>query len=455
VHHVLEGSVRRDRDDLRVTVQLIDAATGYHVWAGSYDRGWSDVILVQDEIARSVTEALRVVLAPADDGTRQPPPAPDIRAFDPYLAGLAMLRQPGDMSRLREAARQFDEAIGIDAGFARAYAGSCQVGLRIYERTRDPADVASAEGACRRALELDPRLIETVKALAALYLSSGRLDAAEKSYRALVAANPKDADGHIGLGRVLEAKGQSAAAEASFRAAVQAEPAYWGAFSALGGFLLNRGKLPEAIDAFREVTELAPSSASAYSNLGAALQMNGELEAAADAYRRSLAIEPSRSAYSNLGTMQYFMREYAEAEANYERATALAGQDQTLWGNLADALWQMPGRREEAIGHYRRAIALALRELLADPSDTLLIAQLGYYYGRVGDRAASDRYLEQARAAPPDSYVMYYVAVAAADRGDLRAAREAADAAVELGYPVAMLQVDPSLAKLPAAPRGG
>jgi Flp pilus assembly protein TadD len=254
---------------------------------------------------------------------------------------------------------------------------------------------------------------------------------------------------------VLGAKGQELAAEASFRAAVQAEPAYWGAFSALGGYLLQRGKLTEAVEAFREVTELAPSSASAYSNLGAALQMSGDLKAAADAYRRSLAIEPSRSAYSNLGTMQYFMHEFAEAEANYERATALAGKDQTLWGNLGDALWQMPGRRDEAIGHYRRAIALGLRELQANPSDTLLAAQLGYYYGRVGDRAASDRYLDQARAAPPDSYVMYYLAVAAADRGDLGAARKAADVAVELGYPAAMLQVDPSLAGLPAAPRDG
>jgi TolB-like protein/tetratricopeptide (TPR) repeat protein/DNA-binding winged helix-turn-helix (wHTH) protein len=455
VRHVLEGSVRRDGEDLRVTVQLIDAATGYHVWAGSYDRGWRDVILVQDEIARSVTEALRVVLVPAAEGTREQPPVPDVRAFDPYLAGLALLRQPGDMSRLREAIRQFDEAIAIDPGFARAYSGSCQAGLRVYERTRDPADLARAEDACRRALAIDPRLIETVKALAALYLSSGRVDAAEKSYRALVTANPQDADGHIGLGRALDAKGQLSEAEASFRAAVQAEPAYWGAYNALGGYLLQRGKLTEAVDAFREVTELAPSSASAYSNLGAALQMNGELEAAADAYRRSLAIEPSRSAYSNLGTMQYFMHEFAEAEANYERATALAGQDQTLWGNLGDALWQMPGRRDEAIGHYRRAIALGLRELQANPSDTLLAAQLGYYYGRVGDRAASDRYLDQARAAPPDSYVMYYLAVAAADRGDLGAARKAADVAVELGYPAAMLQVDPSLAGLPAAPRDG
>jgi tetratricopeptide (TPR) repeat protein len=269
-----------------------------------------------------------------------------------------------------------------------------------------------------------------------------------------VARIPNDADGHIGLGRTLEALGQEAAAEASLRAAVQAEPAYSGAFSSLGAYLLARGRMEEAVAAFREVTELAPSSASALTNLGAALQMKGELQDAADIYRRSLAIEPSASAYSNLATMHYFLHEYAEAEANYERATALASQDQTLWGNLADALWQMPGRREEAVGHYRRAIALAERELRSNPSSAVLTAQIGYYYGRVGDAAISAEYLGRASSSPADALVKYYQAVAAADRGDLAQAREAAQAAVELGYPQHLLRAEPSLAQLTAA-RGG
>jgi TolB-like protein/tetratricopeptide (TPR) repeat protein len=453
VRNVLEGSVRRDGDDLRVTVQLIDATSGYHVWAGSYDRSWSDVIVIQDEIARSITEALRIVLVPTPDREMRAP-ALDLRAFDPYLAGLALLRQPGDLSRLREAGRQFDAAVAIAPDFARAYAGSCQVGLRLFEKVRDPADMERAEAACRRALDLEPGLIETEKALAALYLASGRLDAAEKAYRALTQRNPEDADGHIGLGRTLAALGQGDAAEASFRAAVQAEPAYWGAYSSLGVYLIARGRLDEAVDAFREVTELAPSSASALNNLGAALQMKGDLAAAADVYRRSLAIEPSASAYSNLATMHYFLHQYAEAEVNYERATALASQDQTLWGNLGDALWQMPGRRDEAVGHYRRAITLGQRELQANASNNVLVAQLGYYYGRLGDRAAADDYLARAATGAPDAQVQYYQAVAAADRGDLMAARRAMDAAVELGYPAGLLRAEPSLAKVTAVPGG-
>ena len=455
VRHVLEGSVRRDGDNLRVTVQLIDASSGYHVWAGSYDRAWRDVISIQDDIARSVTEALRIVLAKDDAGSDRAPAAPDVRAFDPYLAGLALLRQSGDLSRLTEAARRFSEALAIDPTFARAYAGLCEAGLRIYDRTRDPADVARAEQSCRGALDLDPSLVETEKALGALYLASGRHREAESVFRGLVARVPQDADGHIGLGRTLSALGRLDDAEASLRAAIRAEPAFWGSFNALGAFLLSRGKVDEAVDAFREVTELAPSSASAYSNLGAALQMQGDLQGAVAAVRRSLAIEPSRSAYSNLGTLQYFLQEYAEAAANYERAIAIAGQDQTLWGNLADALWQIPGRRDEAIGMYRRAIALGQRELESNPGDGLLLAQLGYYHGRAGDLEKSRDYLARAAATPQDGYMLYYTTVAAADRGDLEAARQAAAEAVRLGYPQSLLGVDPSLEKLRAARPAG
>ena len=449
VRHVLEGSVRRDGEKVRVSVQLIDATNGYQVWAGTYDRAWRDVIAMQDDIARSVTDALRVVLGPTGQSGGAAARAPDARAFDPYLAGLALLRQSGDMSRLKEAEERFGEAVAIDPSFARAHAGLCEVGVRIHGRTKDPADLARAEASCRRALDLDPTLVETEKGLGALYVASGRPSEAQAIYRALVARNPQDADGHIGLGRSQQAAGLFDLAEASLRAAVRAEPTYWGGYSALGVYLLERGKFTEAVDPLREVTELTPSSANAYSNFGIALLMSGDLPGAAEAYRRSLAIEPSRGGYANLGNVHYFLHEFEEAAANYERATALATHDQSLWGNLGDAVWQLPGRRGEAVGYYRRAIALGLRELESNPDDVILIAQLGYYHGRTGEPGESRRYLDRAAAtAIEDQYAFYYAAVAAADRGDLDSAREFAARAMRLGYPGTLLRADPSLANV-------
>jgi len=446
VRHVLEGSVRRDGDSLRVIVQLIDARNGYHVWSGSYDREWRDVLAIQDEVARSITAALRVVLTPATERELAGKADVDARAFDPYLAGLAMLQQSADLSRLNEAGKLFREAVRIDPGFARAHAGLCDVGVRRHDRTRDPADLRTAEASCKEALALNPSLVETEKALAALYVAGGKHDQASKIYRGLIARNAADADGHIGLGSALQGAGDLDAAEQSFRRAVEAEPTYWRACNALGTFLYQRGKIDEAITAYRRVTELTPASAVAYNNLGAALQMTGDLTGSAEAYRRSLAIEPTRAAYSNLGTVYYYLGQYTEASTYHEKAAALAAQDQSLWGNLADSVWQIPQRRPDALGYYRRAIGLAERELASVPDDALVMAQLAFYYQRVGDPGRSTVRLARAMELGRDSpYVAYYAAATMMARGDAAEAARLASLAVKNGYPRALLDADPIL----------
>jgi TolB-like protein/Flp pilus assembly protein TadD/DNA-binding winged helix-turn-helix (wHTH) protein len=450
VRHVLEGSVRRNGDDVRVTVQLIDTATGYHVWAGNFDRAWRDVLELQDDIAVSVTDALQVVLKDTDrrqeDGKKH---QLDTRAIDPYLAGLGALRQPGDLSRLQQAETSFKAAIDIDPGFAGAYAGLCRTYARQFERTYDPAPLTAANTVCRKALELDPSLVETEKALASMAVVAGKFDAAVEAYRGLLGRNPQDADAHIGLGDALEGLGRSAEAEASYRRAIAVEPAYWGAHAALEQVRRERGKMVEATAALRKVTELAPSSANAWSNLGGALQMEGDFSKALQAYDRSLRLEPSKDAYSNLATSYYYLGRFPEAVASYERAAALGEHDHVIQGNLADALWQVDGRRNEAIARYRRAIVLAETELETKPADATLLAKLGYYYGRAGDPDQSLRHLSAALAAGPELlYVQYFVGVSAADKGDRATALRAVTALVRLGYPPTLLRSAPEFRSL-------
>jgi len=450
VRHVLEGSVRRNGDKVRVTVQLIDTATGYHVWAGNFDTAWRDVLELQDDIAISVTGALQVVLKDTDrrrgDGKEH---QLDTRAIDPYLAGLAALRQPGDLSRLKQAEQSFTAAIDIDAGFAGAYAGLCRTYVRQFERTRDPAPLVSAEAICRKALTLDPALVETEKALASIALASGRFESAQAAYANLIARNPRDADAHIGLGDVLAGLGKGAEAEASYRRAVAAEPAYWGAYAALATYLFPRGKIDEATVAMRKVTELVPSSANAWSNLGAALQMKGDFSQALTAYGRSLQLEPSKDAYSNLATSYYYLGRFPEAVQSYERAATLGEHDYVIQGNLADALWQAEGRRDEAAAMYRLAIQLAETELAATPSNPTLKAQLGCFYGRVGEADRSRRYLSDALNDGPEMiYVQYFTGVAAADRGDRQTALHAVAELVRMGYPPVLLRSAPEFRSL-------
>jgi len=408
-------------------------------------------------VARSVTDALKIVL----DETEPTKPAGglDARAIDPYLAGLALLRQSGDKSRLDEAARQFQEAVQIAPSFARAHAGLCQVGAGRYRFTRDPADLQAAESACKKALALSPSLVESEKALAALYVSSGRFAPARAIYQRLIERDPRSADGFIGLAKALEGEGNLAGAEANLRHATLVEPAFWGAYNALGGFFWAHGRIDEAAATYRRVTELVPSSASARNNLGASLLMKGDVAGAMVAYERSLGIEPSRSAYSNLGTCYYYLGRAEDAAEAYSRATRLASQDYSLWGNLADAQWQVPSRRNAAPDNYRRAIRLAERDLEVSGRDPMMLAQLGYYLCRIGECTQGDGYLREALEGGGDQmYVHYYAALVAADRGDAAGVARATREALRLGYPKVLLDLDPVLKPRIAAtggPAGG
>ena len=105
--------------------------------------------------------------------------------------------------------------------------------------------------------------------------------------------------------------------------------------------------------------------------------MAGNLSEALQAYDRSLRLEPSKDAYSNLATSYFYLGRFPEAVAHYERAAELGEHEHVIQGNLGDALWQIDGRRKDAIARYRRAILLAETELEATPANAALLAQLG------------------------------------------------------------------------------
>ncbi len=448
VRHVLEGSVMRQGNQLRVTAQLVDANSGYNVWSQTYNRTWEDLVAIQDEIARSIVGTLQVVLS--NDRTQaSAPPTTHVDAFDLYLAGLAKLQGPGRATQLEAAADSFRQALVLDPKFALAYAGLCERYIVDYENTRNTALVAQAESACSAALRLDASLREVSAALAHLYLISGRTAQAETLYRQAIRTDPDDADGYMGLGEALDGEQHNAEAESAFRRAVDVEPTYWEAQTALGNFLFRHGRASAAVPFYRRVTELIPASPFAFNNLGAALEMTADFSAAAGSYERSLALEPTRSAYSNLGTVYYFLGRYADAARVSGRATELAAEDHRVWGNLADALWQISSSRAEAQSDYRRASALAHRSLEVNPKDGLSWMQLAYYSARAGDSAPVAGYAQRALALDADDeYVHYYAALVALERGDANAAMDSLSRAVELGYPPQLIRAAPDFASL-------
>ena len=452
VRNILEGTVQREGEQLRVTATLIDATTGYNVWSQTYNRTWQDLMAIEDDVTRSIMSTLRVVLTSELEPHSAQQPATAVAAFEPYLQGLAKLYSPGtpgSPSQLEEAGENFKQALAQDPHFALAYAGLCDRYARGYEDSRDAALIPQAEAACARALELDSSLSEVTAALAHLYQVSGRSAQAEALWRQALRSDPDNADSYIGLGEALDGQHRTAEAERAFRTAVEVEPTYWDTHTELGNFLFRHGRTAAATASYRRVVQLTPANYLAFNNLGAALEMQGDFQGAAAAFERSLALEPTRSAYSNLGTDYYFLGRHAEAARMYTHATQLAPEDHRVWGNLADALWQIEGSRTQAQQDYRHAADLAQRALEVNSQDAVSWMQLAYYRARGGESDRIEHYTERALAlGADDANVQYYAALVALQRGDSAAALEALTRAVSLGYPPQLVSAAPDFASL-------
>ena len=224
VTHVLQGSLRRVGDKLRVNAVLTNAADGIEVWSDSYDRGADDVFAVQDEITRGVAGALGVAGRGGSEvrGTR------DVEAYDQYLRGQFLLRRRGP--GVRQAAQLFERAIARDANFARAHAAlAAALQLFPYFAATPAAEVhEQATAAARRALELDSTLAEAHTALGLAYMHALDWTRAHESMKRAVELDPTDASAHHQYGRLLLYTGETDSAAAEFRRAKAIDP-----FSAL------------------------------------------------------------------------------------------------------------------------------------------------------------------------------------------------------------------------------
>src|SRR5579864_2926551 len=215
--YVLGGSLRRAGNRLRINAQLIDTHTDFPLWAERYDRELKDVFEVQDEIARSITQALKVALSPQEEKTIARKPTENAQAYDYFLRGRSFARRITRQD-LEFALEMFERATALDPNFAEAHAGVANVcGLYNYMHEPDAKWIERGLAACERALKIDPQLPEGLAARARILFAQGNTDEAVRYARQAIERKP-DCDGaYWVLGQALftSDRWQEAAAVAS------------------------------------------------------------------------------------------------------------------------------------------------------------------------------------------------------------------------------------------------
>jgi TolB-like protein/DNA-binding winged helix-turn-helix (wHTH) protein/lipoprotein NlpI len=284
VANVLEGSIRRSGNHLRVSTQLIRADSGQALWSQTFDREFEDVFTIQDEIAAAVVTALKVRLnavssAAGGHGTTNP------EAYNTYLLGRQIYTQ-NTVSGWRRAIEAFQKAIELDPRYADAYADLAMSEYFLADNTGDVALGKSAEQDAQTAIDLDP-------ALATGYSVRGYL-------------------------RYLH-RFDWAGAESDFKRALALEPSNNRVLSRYGNLLSYLGRTQEATAVLRKAIEQDPLSSAHWQNLGTALAESGDHAGAYDAFQHALAIRPGE-AYTAfaLGTLQLVDGKAQEALATFQ-----------------------------------------------------------------------------------------------------------------------------------------
>jgi len=294
---VLEGTIRRSGNRLRITAQLVEVSTRHSVWAERYDRMIEDVFAIQDEIARSIAQALRITLTPQEEKTIGVKPTENTQAYDFYLRGRSYLRRENTDYALQ----MFEQAIKLDRNFALAYAGIAHLCGLIYElREQSQTWIDKGIAACDRAMALAPELPEVMVARARLFYAQKKFDEAElMAQRAIERKRDCDGSWNI-LGRAMMSQGKYEQGAMLAAEAIEANGDDYNTYVPFGVCLENIGRLADGTKlreqmngVLRKQLETVPEDVRARILLASNLANAGDEDEAIRHLQTAVALRPN------------------------------------------------------------------------------------------------------------------------------------------------------------------
>jgi len=345
VDALLEGSVQRSGDRVRITAQLIEGETERHLWAESYEREVRDVLALETQVAQTVAREIRMTLVPAKETVLSERSAVDPRAYDAYLRGLYSFHRgrdampPASEELLGRSIEQFQQAIQLDPNYAQAYAALA----RSYHwlSYSQPELFLKSQGAARKAIALDDNIAEAHGALGFVaFAYEWNFKEAEKELQRALSLNPNYSEAH----------------------------------HAYGLYLAAQGRLDEAVVEFQRARELDPFTISLREYAGKVYGCALHYDLATREFQGLLQMEPNNIAgHLDLGVIHLSQGENEQALAEFQKTMELSGNDPRF---LVEIAWAKArsGKQDEAsnirdqllaLPHNRRLSSLQMADLEA------------------------------------------------------------------------------------------
>ncbi|HTM25362.1 MAG TPA: tetratricopeptide repeat protein [Vicinamibacterales bacterium] len=450
---VVTGTVQGGADRLRVIANLDDVAANKRVWSEEFSGVPADLLTLEDRVYQALVNHLHITPTSAEVARTLGHPTENIDAYAAYLKGRRAMRGEQDLSNVRAAIADYEDALKKDPNFALAYAGIADSSLRMYRATKDASWAARALSAAQQAQGIDDKLVEVHVSLGNVYQATGRTSEAIVELKRAAELAPNSDDAHRRLGRAYLTSGRGDEAIAAYRQAVAVNPYHWVNSDSLGAAYLQLGRYDEGIASFKKVIDLAPDNVNGYNDLGAAYLRTAHFDEAIAAFQKALTLQPIPNTYTNLGIAYADAGRFSDAVPMFEKAVELQPNAEAFVGNLADG-YRWAGQRARADATYDRAIALALKALQVNTRDAVIKGNLALYYAKKGDAASARRFMSEARAIDTASAdLLYNEAVMSALLGDTDRAFTDLRKALDAGLPFSSIDTDPDLARLRKDPR--
>ena len=332
---VLEGSVRKEGNRLRIVGQLVDAEADEHLWAETYDRELRDVFEIQSDVAKDIAAALQAELNPAQQIAKKP--TLNVTAYDYYLRGLEYFRRYHKQDNDR-AIELYQKAIQVDPNYALAYAALCEAEIRKSHRYGLPeTSVGLAEDACNKAVSIDPNLAEVHTALHKIYLYRGWNQKAIDTLKTAVRLNPNYVPAVGNLGVNYYAQGKLDQALLWYTKFMTLDPANGFSYYLLGDVYFAMNDLPRAVQYLNKSLELQPDFLYPHWTFIEMYLAQGQNQQARQHAQKALSIDPTDNAIlSYAGAIELHSGNYEKAKAYYLACTIPT--DQIGFGY---ALWKL------------------------------------------------------------------------------------------------------------------
>jgi adenylate cyclase len=398
VRYVLEGSVQKAADQVRIVAQLIDTTTGGHLWSQRYDRPLTDIFALQDDIVQRIVTTLKLQLSLQEQGHVVRKRTDNLEAYDTFLRGFEYFWRFTKEGNA-QARPMFEKAIVLDPQYAEAYAwlGYTYMIAWFQQWSPDPQNLRRAFELEQQALALDDTLPRAHIILSWIYTSQGKYEPAVAEAERAIALDPNNADGYHGLAVVLNAFGERTTEAITLEEkAIRLNPHYPFTYAFFLGQAYNLvGRYEEAIAAQKQALLRNPNWLFSHAELfinyrllwsSQLSQDHQTLDRGLEAAQRMVALGAA-SPWSHfiLSAAYLWRKQYEQASAEVEQTLALNPSQGMIYGGVANIL-SFLGRPEEALGLAEKALRLNPRP---PPRNLLALGQTYYLAGRSEEAIAA------------------------------------------------------------------